>query len=154
MVHELLLSHFRHISLNSHYIRISCFVEFPSTSFLFRELRCHPLLHYNFQEWNTGNFSLCNQCLLYLPVQSVLYCRHYKPFGFFSLFALLLAVVSVLFFIPVLAEYFATGLVLKFPTLIVCGFVMLAAIQSFLSCLMIISSCSQVSLTSSYPGKS
>lgn len=37
----------------------------------------------------------------------------------------------MLFFIPVLMEYVATGLVLKFPTLIVCGFVMLAAIQSF-----------------------
>lgn len=63
--------------------------------------------------------------------------RDYKPFGFFSLFALLLAVISVLFFIPVLAEYFATGLVLKFPTLIVCGFVMLAAIQSFFAGLML-----------------
>ena len=63
--------------------------------------------------------------------------RDYKPFGFFSLFALLLAVVSVLFFRPVLAEYFATGLVLKFPTLIVCGFVMLAAIQSFFAGLML-----------------
>ena len=63
--------------------------------------------------------------------------RDYKPFGFFSLFALLLAVVSVLFFIPVLAEYFATGLVLKVPTLIVCGFVMLAAIQSFFAGLML-----------------
>ena len=63
--------------------------------------------------------------------------RDYKPFGFFSLFALLLALVSVLFFIPVLAEYFATGLVLKFPTLIVCGFVMLAAIQSFFAGLML-----------------
>ena len=63
--------------------------------------------------------------------------RDYKPFGFFSLFALLLTVVSVLFFIPVLAEYFATGLVLKFPTLIVCGFVMLAAIQSFFAGLML-----------------
>lgn len=63
--------------------------------------------------------------------------RDYKPFGFFSLFALLLAVVSVLFFIPILAEYFATGLVLKFPTLIVCGFVMLAAIQSFFAGLML-----------------
>ena len=63
--------------------------------------------------------------------------RDYKPFGFFSLFALLLAVVSVLFLIPVLAEYFATGLVLKFPTLIVCGFVMLAAIQSFFAGLML-----------------
>lgn len=57
--------------------------------------------------------------------------RDYKPFGFFSIFALVLTVLAVLFFIPVLAEYFATGLVLKFPTLIVCGFVMLAAIQSF-----------------------
>ena len=57
--------------------------------------------------------------------------RDYKPFGFFSIFALVLAVLAALFFIPVLAEYFATGLVLKFPTLIVCGFVMLAAIQSF-----------------------
>lgn len=57
--------------------------------------------------------------------------RDYKPFGFFSIFALVLAALAVLFFIPVLAEYVATGLVLKFPTLIVCGFVMLAAIQSF-----------------------
>ena len=40
--------------------------------------------------------------------------RDYKPFGFFSILALLLAVISVLFFIPVLLEYFATGLVLKF----------------------------------------
>lgn len=57
--------------------------------------------------------------------------RDYKPFGFFSMFALLLAAASVIFFIPVLLEFIATGEVLKFPTLIVCGFVMLAAIQSF-----------------------
>lgn len=63
--------------------------------------------------------------------------RDYKPFGFFSILALFLAVISVLFFIPVLLEYFATGLVLKFPTLIVCGFVMLAAIQSFFAGLML-----------------
>ena len=63
--------------------------------------------------------------------------RDYKPLGFFSLLALLLAVISTLFFIPVLAEYFATGLVLKFPTLIVCGFVMLAAIQSLFAGLML-----------------
>lgn len=59
--------------------------------------------------------------------------RDYKPLGFFSLLAMLLAVVSVLFFVPVLIEYMRTGLVLKFPTLIVCGFVMLAAIQSLFS---------------------
>ncbi len=57
--------------------------------------------------------------------------RDYKPFGFFSILALLLAAAAVIFFIPVLMEYLKTGLVLKFPTLIVCGFVMMAAIQSF-----------------------
>lgn len=63
--------------------------------------------------------------------------RDYKPFGFFSMLALLLGIISMLFFIPVLAEYLSTGLVLKFPTLIVCGFVMLAAIQSFFAGLML-----------------
>ena len=57
--------------------------------------------------------------------------RDYKPFGFFSILALILGILAVIFFIPVLAEYVKTGLVLKFPTLIVCGFVGLAAIQSF-----------------------
>ncbi len=57
--------------------------------------------------------------------------RDYKPFGFFSLFAAFLFVIAALFFIPVLLEFLRTGLVLKFPTLIVCGFVVMAAIQSF-----------------------
>ena len=57
--------------------------------------------------------------------------RDYKPFGFFSILALILGILAVIFFFPVLAEYVKTGLVLKFPTLIVCGFVGLAAIQSF-----------------------
>lgn len=57
--------------------------------------------------------------------------RDYKPFGFFSLLAAFLLVIAALFFIPVLFEFLRTGLVLKFPTLIVCGFVVMAAIQSF-----------------------
>lgn len=57
--------------------------------------------------------------------------RNYKPFGFFSLLAAVLAVIALAFFLPVLMEYFRTGLVLKFPTLFVCGFTMLAAIQAF-----------------------
>lgn len=56
--------------------------------------------------------------------------RAYNPMGFFGIIALILAVVSVCFFIPVLGEYLDTGLVVKFPTLIVCGFTMIAAIQS------------------------
>ena len=57
--------------------------------------------------------------------------REYKPFGFFGLLALLLMAVAVGFFIPVFIEYWETGLVKRFPTLIVCGFVGLAAVQSF-----------------------
>ena len=57
--------------------------------------------------------------------------REYKPFKFFSLLAGVLALLAVGFFIPVLLEWFNTGLVAKFPTLIVCGFVAMAAVQSF-----------------------
>lgn len=57
--------------------------------------------------------------------------REYKPFRFFSLLAFILMAVAVGFFIPVLWEWFATGMVAKFPTLIVCGFVGLAAVQAF-----------------------
>lgn len=56
--------------------------------------------------------------------------KNYKPMGFFGVIALLLAALSTGFFIPVLTSYMHTGLVAKFPTLIVCGFVMMAAILS------------------------
>ena len=59
--------------------------------------------------------------------------RDYRPMFFFGAIALLLMLVSVAFFIPVFIEYLQTGLVPKFPTLIACGFVAVAAIQSFFS---------------------
>lgn len=59
--------------------------------------------------------------------------RNYKPMGFFGMIALLLLIIAVAFFIPVLAAFLQTGQVLKFPTLIVCVFTALAAIQSFFS---------------------
>lgn len=57
--------------------------------------------------------------------------RTYHPLGFFGIIAAVLALLSLLFFIPVVNEYVVTGLVRKFPTLFVCGFTMIAAIQSF-----------------------
>jgi len=56
--------------------------------------------------------------------------REYKPFKFFALLASVLTLLAVGFFIPVLIDWVNTGLVAKFPTLIVCGFVGLAAVQS------------------------
>lgn len=63
--------------------------------------------------------------------------RTYKPMGFFGLLAAILAFISVGFFIPVFYTYLQTGLVPNFPTLIVCGFTMLAAIQSLFTGLML-----------------
>ena len=59
--------------------------------------------------------------------------RNYRPLAFFGIIALLLAILAVLFFIPVFSEYMNTGLVPNFPTLIVCGFTMIAAIQALFS---------------------
>ena len=59
--------------------------------------------------------------------------RTYKPMVFFGGIAFLLAAVSLVMFVPVFMEYFRTGLVPRFPTLIVSGFIMVAAIQSFFS---------------------
>ncbi|MCR4590397.1 MAG: glycosyltransferase family 2 protein [Lachnospiraceae bacterium] len=56
--------------------------------------------------------------------------REYKPLQFFSLLAAVLALLSLIFIIPVIIEWAKTGLVPRFPTLIVCGFAFVAAIQS------------------------
>lgn len=57
--------------------------------------------------------------------------RTYRPMAFFGMIAALLIMLALVFFIPIMATYARTGLVPNFPTLIVCGFVVLAAIQSF-----------------------
>ena len=56
--------------------------------------------------------------------------KNYKPLAFFSLLSGILAALSVVFLLPILVEYWQTGLVPRFPTLIVCGFVLIAALQS------------------------
>ena len=59
--------------------------------------------------------------------------KNNKPFGFFGIIALVLVVIAGLLFFPVLLEYLNTGLVRRFPTLIVSGFIAIGAIQSFFS---------------------
>ena len=59
--------------------------------------------------------------------------RVYKPLGFFGMISLILFLLSAVFFIPVLRIYAVTGLVPNFPTLIVCGFTVIAALQSLFS---------------------
>lgn len=57
--------------------------------------------------------------------------RTYKPMAFFGAIATILLALGIGFMIPVLIEFNQTGLVARFPTLIVCGFVILAAMVSF-----------------------
>lgn len=56
--------------------------------------------------------------------------KNYKPLRFFGIIALIMAIIAVLFFIPIMGDYLETGLVAKLPTLIVCGFVGVSAIIS------------------------
>ena len=59
--------------------------------------------------------------------------RSYRPLAFFGIIAAVLVALALGFFLPVLAAYIRTGLVKRFPTLIVCGFAIIAAIQSLFS---------------------
>ena len=53
--------------------------------------------------------------------------KEYKPFYFFGILASLFLIIALIFGIPVLIEYFNTGLVPRFPTLIVaCIFLVLS----------------------------
>ena len=55
--------------------------------------------------------------------------RIYNPFAFFGTISAVLLLVAFTLFIPVLVTYFETGLVPRYPTLIVSGFLAVAAIQ-------------------------
>ncbi|MCI2042119.1 MAG: glycosyltransferase family 2 protein [Bacilli bacterium] len=57
--------------------------------------------------------------------------KEYKPTIFFSLLSLLFLIISFAFGIPVFAEYFKTGLVPRYPTLIFSGFMLMIAIILF-----------------------
>ncbi len=63
--------------------------------------------------------------------------KNYKPFGFFGIIAAILTIIALGFFIPVFISFVDTGMVDKIPTLIMCGFVELAAISSFFTGLML-----------------
>ena len=47
--------------------------------------------------------------------------REYRPFAFFSLIAAVLWTITLILFVPVFVDYIQTGLVPRFPTLIVSG---------------------------------
>jgi len=89
----------------------------------------------SYKERPAGSFSKLNTCKDGYKVIRTIFMlfKEYRPFLFFGLLSLLLALVSLILFIPVFAEYLHTGLVPRFPTLIVSGILMLASLQCFFS---------------------
>lgn len=57
--------------------------------------------------------------------------KEYKPTIFFSIIGLIFLVIAVVFAVPVFADYFKTGLVPRYPTLIFSGFMLIISILMF-----------------------
>lgn len=63
--------------------------------------------------------------------------RTYRPLKFFGIFAFLLFALGVGFFIPVFYDYLKTGLVARIPTLLMCGFSVIASFMSLFAGIML-----------------
>ena len=63
--------------------------------------------------------------------------KNYQPLKCFGLIALFLFLVAGILFVPIGIEYVQTGLVPRFPTLIVCGFMVLTGVQAFFTGMML-----------------
>jgi hypothetical protein len=58
--------------------------------------------------------------------------EEHKPMLFFGIVSFVLLILSLILGIPVLVEYFDTGLVPRFPSLIVAGFLLIIAVMTFM----------------------
>jgi glycosyltransferase involved in cell wall biosynthesis len=58
--------------------------------------------------------------------------KEYKPTIFFSIVSIIFLIISLIFGIPVFTEYFKTGLVPRYPTLIFSGFMLMISILMFI----------------------
>ncbi|MDE5769838.1 MAG: glycosyltransferase family 2 protein [Oscillospiraceae bacterium] len=91
------------------------------------------LIHYrDRQEGSESKLNTYSDGMKVLLTIARLY-KNYKPMRFFGYISVLLILIAFVFFLPIWIDYLHTGLVAKFPTLIVCGFIALSALISFFS---------------------
>lgn len=118
-------------------------VPITSTGFeIETEMTIHALdKHYvikeipvNYKDRPSGSYSKLNTLSDGKRVIKTIFMlfRDYKPFTFFSYIALLLLFPAVILLIPVLSEYWKTGLVPRFPTLIVACLIIMLAMLMFI----------------------
>ncbi len=58
--------------------------------------------------------------------------KEYKPMSFFGIISIVFLIITLVFVIPVFVDYFNTGLVERFPTLIFSGFMLMISLLSLL----------------------
>ena len=90
-------------------------------------LRSIPVAYNNRPEGSTSKLNTFSDGFKVIKKAFSLFI-HFKPLLFFSILAGVLFLAGAIGMIPVFVEYFATGLVPRFPTLIVCGFVILLSL--------------------------
>lgn len=96
-------------------------------NFLIRELKI------NYRDRKEGSVSKLNTYLDGMKVVSTIFMmfRDYRPLKFFTIISALLLLIAIAMFVPVFIEYMQTGLVPRFPTLIVSGFIGIASLLTF-----------------------
>lgn len=96
-------------------------------NFIIRELKI------NYRDRQEGSVSKLNTYLDGMKVVSTIFMmfRDYRPLKFFTIISALLLLIAIAMFVPVFIEYMQTGLVPRFPTLIVSGFIGIASLLTF-----------------------
>ncbi len=91
-----------------------------------------PIVYTNRPEGSHSKLNTYSDGIKVLKTIGTLF-KDYKPMGFFSFISIVLILLSLIFLIPPFLEYFKTGLVLKFPSLIVGAFIVLSALLMFIT---------------------
>lgn len=86
----------------------------------------------NYRDRPAGSFSKLNTYVDGVKVLMTIFnlYRNYRPLRFFGAVAILLMILALIMFLPILAEFLQTGLVPRFPTLIVSGLIAVISILS------------------------
>lgn len=95
-------------------------------------VRSIPVTYNNRPEGSTSKLNTFSDGFKVIKTAFSLFV-HFKPLLFFSILAGILFLAGAIGMIPVFVEYFSTGLVPRFPTLIVCGFTILLSLLLLVS---------------------
>ena len=93
-------------------------------NFLLEEI---PIVYRDRPEGSISKLNTVSDGVKVLKTIALLF-REYRPFKFFSLVAAVLGIVALGLFLPVFIDYLHTGLVMRFPTLIMSGIIAVLSI--------------------------